>query len=59
MEVNQRLQPVQYKAYQFFTEVEGRGAELEQVVTAAEQRLEGTVNDAVIQEFNEQEAKVQ
>jgi hypothetical protein len=36
MEVTQRVQPVQDKDYQFFTEVEGRGAELEQVVTAAE-----------------------
>jgi hypothetical protein len=55
MEVTQRLQPVQDKAYQFFTEVKGRGVELEQVVTAAEQCLEGPVNDAVIQEFTEQE----
>jgi hypothetical protein len=29
MEVTQRLQPIQDKAYQFFIEVEGRGAELE------------------------------
>jgi hypothetical protein len=29
MEVTQRLQPIQYKAYQLFTEVEGRGEELE------------------------------
>jgi hypothetical protein len=35
----------------YFTEIEGRGAELEQVVTAAEQRLEGPVNEVVIQEF--------
>jgi chromosome segregation ATPase len=59
MEVTQRLQPVQDKAYQLFTEVEGRGAELEQVVTAAEQCLEGPVNDAVIQEFIEQEVVAQ
>jgi hypothetical protein len=56
MEITQWLQPVQDKAYQLFTEVESRGAELEQVVTTAEQRLEGPVNDAVIQEFTEQEA---
>jgi hypothetical protein len=31
--------------------------EQEQVVTAAEQRLEGPVNNAVIQEFVKQEAK--
>jgi chromosome segregation ATPase len=59
MEVTQRLQPVQDKAYQLFTEVESRGAELEQVVTAAEQCLEGPVNDAVIQEFVEQEVVAQ
>jgi hypothetical protein len=59
MEVTQRLQPVQDKAYQLFTEVEGQGAELEQVVTTAEQRLEGPINDAVIQEFIEQEAIAQ
>jgi hypothetical protein len=59
MEVTQRLQPVQDKAYQLFTEVEGRGAELEQVVNAAEQCLEGPVNDAVIQEFVEQEVIAQ
>jgi hypothetical protein len=59
MEVTQRLQPVQDKAYQLFTEIEGRGAELEQVVTAAEQCLEGPVNEAVIQEFTEQEAVAQ
>jgi hypothetical protein len=56
MEVTQWLQPVQDKACQLFTEVESRGAELEQVVTIAEQRLEGPVNDTVIQEFTEQEA---
>jgi hypothetical protein len=59
MEVTQRLQPVQDKAYQLFTEVEGRGEELEQVVTAAEQCLEGPINDAVIQEFVEQEVVAQ
>jgi hypothetical protein len=53
MEVTQRLQPVQDKSYQFFTEVKGRGTELEQVVTAAEQCLEGPVNDVVIQDFPE------
>jgi hypothetical protein len=59
MEVTQRLQPVQDKACQLFTEVESRGAELEQVVTTAEQCLEGPVNDAVIQEFTEQEVVAQ
>jgi hypothetical protein len=47
---------VQEKACQLFTEVESQGVELEQVVSAAEQCLEGPVNDALIQEFTEQEA---
>jgi hypothetical protein len=42
-----------------FLEVESQGAELEQVSTAAEQCLEGPVNDAVIQEFVEQELVAQ
>jgi hypothetical protein len=42
-----------------FEEIEGRGAELEQVVTAVEQCLEGYVNEAVLQEFVEQEALAQ
>jgi hypothetical protein len=56
MEVSQRLQPVQEKACQLFTEVESQGIELEQVVNTAEQCLEGPVNEALIQEFVEQEA---
>jgi hypothetical protein len=59
MEVNQRLQSIQDEAYQLFTEIEGRGAKLEKVVTVVEQRLEGLVNEAVIQEFTEQEAMPQ
>ena len=38
-----------------FTEIEGRGAELEKVVTAVEKLLEGPVNEEVIQDFVEQE----
>jgi hypothetical protein len=59
MEITQKLQPVQDKAYQLFTEVEGQGAELEQVVTTTEQRLEGPINDAVIHEFTEKEVVAQ
>jgi hypothetical protein len=55
MEVSQRLQPIQEKACQLFTEVESQGTELEQVVITAEQCLEGIINDAVIQEFTEKE----
>ena len=56
MEVSQRLQPVQEKACQLFTEFESQGVEIEQVVSIIEQWLEGPVNDALIQEFTEQEA---
>ena len=59
MEVTQRLQPVQDKDYQLFTNIEGRGVELEQVVTAAKQCLEGPINEVVIQEFVEQEVVAQ
>jgi hypothetical protein len=52
MEVTQKLQPVQDAACLLFEEIEGRGEELEQVVTLVEQRLEGPVNEAVIQEFS-------
>ena len=59
MEVTQRLQPVQDKAYQLFTKIEDQGVELEKVVTAAEQCLKGPINKVVIQEFTEQEAIAQ
>jgi hypothetical protein len=55
MEVTQRLQPIQVESFQLFTEIEGRGAELEQVITAAEQFLEGPVNEEIIQEFTKKE----
>ena len=42
-----------------FTEIEGRGAELEQAVIAVKQRLDGPVNKAVIQEFVEQKVATQ
>ena len=57
--VTQRLQPVQDEAYQLFTEIEGRGEKLEQFVTTVEQRLEGPINEAIIQEFTEQEVMAQ
>jgi hypothetical protein len=59
MEVTQRLQPTQDEAFQLFIEIEGRGEELEKVITAVEQRLEGPVNEVVIQEFAEQEVVAQ
>jgi hypothetical protein len=59
MEVTQRLQPIQDEACQLFSKIEGRGAKLEQVISAAEQHLEGPVNEAVIQEFIEKEVVAQ
>jgi hypothetical protein len=53
MEVTQRLQPIQDEAYQLLVEIELQGEKLEQVITAAEQSLEGPVNEVVIQEFIE------
>jgi hypothetical protein len=40
---------MQDEAFQLFVEIEGQGAELEQVVTIVEQRLEGPINKVVIQ----------
>jgi hypothetical protein len=59
MQVTQRLQPIQDKACQLLADIEGRGTELEQVVTTTEQCLEGPVSEAVIQEFTEQEVVAQ
>jgi hypothetical protein len=59
MEITQKLQHVQDKAYQLFPEVEGQGIELEQVVTTIEQHLEGPINDALIHEFTEKEVIAQ
>jgi hypothetical protein len=53
MEVTQRLQSVHDEAYTLFEEIEGRGAQLEQVLTMVEQCLEGPVIEKVIQEFIE------
>ncbi len=56
MEVTQRLQPVQDEACTLFEEIEGQGAQLEQVVTTVEHRLEGPATEKFIQDFIEQEA---
>jgi multidrug resistance efflux pump len=56
MEVTQRIQPLQNESCTLFEEIEGQGAQLEQVVTMVEQRLEGPVTKKSIQEFIEQEA---
>jgi hypothetical protein len=39
-----------------FSEIETQGTDLEQVVISIEQCLDGPINDALIQEFIEQEA---
>jgi hypothetical protein len=49
MEVMHKIQPIQDEAFQLFTEIEGRGEELEKVFIAVEQCLEGPVNEEVIQ----------
>jgi hypothetical protein len=59
MEVNQRHKPIQKNASQLFEDIEGRGVELEQVASAAEQHIEGPVNEELIQEFTEQEVMAQ
>ena len=56
MEVSQWLQPLQEKACQLITELEGQGDELKQGVITTEQNLQGPLNDTVIQEFTKQEA---
>jgi hypothetical protein len=56
MEVTQRHQLVQDEACTLFEEIKGQYAQMEQVVTMVEQRLEGPVTEKVIQEFVEQEA---
>jgi hypothetical protein len=50
---------VKDKECQLFIEVESQGGELEQVVSATEQLLEGPINDALIHEFAEQEVVAQ
>jgi hypothetical protein len=55
MEVTQQLQPLQDKACQLFLEIENQGTELQQVLIIAKKRLEGPINNTLIQEFVEQE----
>jgi hypothetical protein len=47
---------MQDKACLLFIEVENQGVELDQIILTIEQCLEGSVNDAVIQDVTEQEA---
>jgi hypothetical protein len=42
-----------------FEEIEGQGTLLEQVVVTVEKQLEGPMNEAIVQEFAEQEVVAQ
>jgi uncharacterized protein with PIN domain len=57
MEVTQKLQPVQDEACKVFEEIDGQGSQLDQVVAAVEQCLEGPVTEQTVQELAEQEAQ--
>jgi hypothetical protein len=46
---------MQDKACLLFTEIESQGTELDQVILIEKQCLEAPMNDAMIQEFTEQE----
>jgi hypothetical protein len=56
MQVTERLHSVHDEACTLFKEIEGHGAQLEQVVTLVEQHLEGLVIEKFIQEFAKKEA---
>jgi hypothetical protein len=58
MEVTQKLQPMQDEACKVFEEIDGQGSQLDQVVAAIEQHLEGPVTEQTIHELIEQEAQV-
>jgi hypothetical protein len=48
MEVVKKLQPVQDEACKVFEEIKGQGSQLDQVVAAVEQCLEGHVTEQTI-----------
>jgi hypothetical protein len=57
MEVTQKLQPVQDEDCKVFEETDGQGSQLDQVVVAVEQYLEGPIMEQKVQELAEQEAQ--
>jgi hypothetical protein len=57
MEVTQKLQLVQDKACKVFEEIDSQGSQIDQVVAAVEQHLEGPLTEKIVQELIEQEAK--
>jgi hypothetical protein len=48
---------MQDKACKLFEEIDGQGSQLDQVVAAVEQRLEGPVMEQTVQEIVEQKAQ--
>ena len=48
MEVTQRLQSMQEEACAMFEDIDGQGAQLDQVVGTVEQRLEGPITEKMI-----------
>jgi hypothetical protein len=57
MEFSQKLQPVQDESCKVFEEIEGQGLQLDQVVAAVEQCLEGPITEKMIQELAKEEAQ--
>jgi hypothetical protein len=57
MEVMHKLQPVHDEACRVFKEIDGHGSQLDHVVAAIEQHLEGPVTEQTIQELAEKEAQ--
>jgi hypothetical protein len=53
MEVTQKLQPMQDEACKVIEEIDGQGSQLDQVVAAVEQHLEGSVTKKTVQELTE------
>jgi hypothetical protein len=49
---------VQDKAWKVFKEIDGQGSQLDQVVAAVEQRLEGPFTEKIVHDITKQEAQV-
>jgi hypothetical protein len=57
VKVTQKLQPMWDEACKVFEEIDEHGSQLDQVVAAVEQCLEGPVTENIVQELIEQEAQ--
>jgi len=53
----QNIQPVQDESYKVYKEIDGHDSQLDQVVAAVEQCLEGSATRQTIQELVEKEAQ--